>query len=114
MAKSTARISTAFLALLLAVAILPGCVDSPAISKSTMGNLNVYVTAPEGIDVRLARIYVDGIFVGNVNQDMPVLFLKRGKRVIRVELADMKTYEQQIQILGDPNHQFLDVGLEKK
>jgi len=27
---------------------------------------------------------------------------------------EIETYEQEIGILGDPNHQFLDVVLEKK
>ena len=104
-----------FITLLLAAIFLCGCVSTgPAISKSTMGNLDVYVTAPEGVDVHPARICVDGVFVGNVSQDLPVLYLKRGKHVITVELAGMKTYQQEIDILGDPNHQFLDVALEKK
>ena len=101
--------------MLLAATILSGCVSTgPAISKSSMGNLDVFVAAPEGVNVHLARISVDGVFVGNVSQDLPVLYLKRGNHIIRVELADMRTYEQQICILGDPNHQFLDVTLEKK
>ena len=79
-----------------------------------MGNLEVSVTAPQGINVQPASIYVDSVFVGNVSQDLPVLYLKRGRHVIRVELADMKTYQREIDILGDPNHQFLDVVLEKK
>src|ERR1035438_6665510 len=96
-----------FIALLLAATILSGCVSTgPAISKSTMGNLDVYVTAPEGVNVHPARICVDGIFVGNVSQELPVLYLKNGKHVVTVELTGMKTYEQQITILGDPNHQF--------
>jgi hypothetical protein len=103
-----------FITLLLAVTILCGCVSTgPAISKDTMGNLEVYVTAPQGIDVHPAQIYVDGIFVGNVSETLPVLYLKRGKHVVRVELAGMKTYEKEIDILGEPNHQFLDVPLEK-
>ena len=101
--------------LLLAATMLGGCVSSgPAISKSSMGNLDVYVTAPQGVDVHPARICVDGVFVGNVSQDLPVLYLKRGKHTITVELSAMKIYEQQISILGDPNHQFLDVTLETK
>lgn len=103
------------IALLLAATMLGGCLSSgPAISKSSMGNLEVYVTAPPAVDVHPARICVDGVFVGNVSQDLPVLYLKRGKHVVTVELAGMKTYEQQITILGDPNHQFLDVILEAK
>jgi len=106
---------TSSIAVLLAATLLSGCVSSgPAISKSSMGNLDVYVTAPQGVDIHPASIYVDGVFVGNVSQDLPVLYLKRGKHVVRVELADMKIYEHEITILGDPNHQFLDVTLEKK
>jgi hypothetical protein len=100
--------------LLFIVALLSGCASyDPAISKSSMGNLEVYVTAPEGVDARPASIYVDGIFVGNVSQDLPVLYLKRGQHLIKVELEGMKTCERTIEILGDPNHQFLDVPLVK-
>ena len=103
------------IALLLAATLLGGCVSSgPAISKSSMGNLEVYVAGPQDVDIHPARILVDGVFVGNVSQNLPVLYLKRGKHTVTVELAGMKTYEQQISILGDPNHQFLDVILEKK
>ena len=106
---------TSFIALLFAVTILCGCISTgPAISKSSMGNLEVFVTAPQEVEVHRARIYVDGVFVGNVSETLPVLYLKRGKHTVRVELAGMKTYEQVIDILGDPNHQFLDVPLEKK
>ena len=106
---------TPYIGLLAVVALLSGCMSTgPAISKSSMGNLEIYVTAPQGVDVRPARICVDGVFVGNVSQDLPVLYLKRGKHVVSVELEEMRTYEQEINILGDPNHQFLDVALEKK
>jgi hypothetical protein len=106
---------TPFVVCLLAVTILCGSVSTgPAISKSSMGNLEVYVTAPQGVDVQPASIYVDGVFVGNVSQDLPVLYLKRGRHVVRVELAGMKTHEKRIDILGDPHHQFLDVSLEKQ
>ena len=100
---------------LLAPVLLCGCIASgPAISKTSMGNLEVRVTTPEGIDTKAARIYVDGVFVGNVSERFPVLYLKRGKRVVRVQHESTKTYEQAIEILGDPNHQFLNVSLEVK
>lgn len=79
-----------------------------------MGNLEIYVNAPQGTDVRSAKIFADGVFISNVSQDLPVLYLKRGKHVITVELPGMKTYRQEITILGDPNHQFLDVELQKQ
>lgn len=106
---------TPLILLFVVAAALSGCISTgPAISKSRMGNLEVYVVAPDGLDVRAARISVDGIFVGNISNDLPVLYLKRGKHLITVELPGMKVYEQEIMILGDPNHQFLDVNLEKK
>lgn len=105
----------AFIALLFALPALCGCVSTgPAISKDTMGNLEVYVTAPDGVDVHPARIYVDTVFVGNVSSTLPVLYLKRGKHSVKVELAGMKINEQVIDILGEPNHQFLYVPLERK
>jgi hypothetical protein len=101
--------------LIISTALLTGCVASgPAVSKNTMGNLEVSVTAPQGTDTRPARIYVDGVFVGNVSERLPVLYLKRGKHTVRVELEDTKPYEQAIDILGDPNHQVLNVILEKR
>lgn len=102
------------LSVLLLVTLLTGCVDvSPAISKTNMGNLEIAVAVPPDIDVRRASIYVDNIFVGNVSDRLPILYLKRGRHVVRVQLDGLKTYEQAIEILGDPNHQFLNVTLEK-
>ena len=57
---------------------------------------------------------IDGMLVGNVSETLPVLYLKRGKHIVKVELAGMKPYEREIDILGEPNRQFLDVPLEQK
>jgi len=98
----------------VAALVLSGCVvTSPAVSKGTTGNLEINVSAPQGMDVRSARIAVDGVFIGNVSDHMPVLFLKRGVRKIRVELAGARMYEQSVDILGEPNHQVLNIALEK-
>src|SRR5215472_2676194 len=112
---------TPFITLALAATILSGCISSgPAISKSTLGNLRLYVTAPEGVDVHAAQIYVDGVFVGNVSRNWPVLYPKRGRRTITVELAGMKTYQHEVEILGDPYHgpdactQLLEVSLQRQ
>jgi hypothetical protein len=103
---------TAFLAGLLLVC---GCADfSPAVSKTNMGNLEINIQAPEGLDARTARIYVDGVFIGNVSNRMPVLQLKRGKRVIKVDLDGADSYAESITILGEPNHQVLNVALKRK
>jgi hypothetical protein len=45
---------------------------------------------------------------------MPVLELKRGKRVIRAELEGADTCTESITILGEPNHQVLNIALKKK
>jgi YbbR domain-containing protein len=104
-----------FIVSLLAVLLLCGCVASgPALSKSNMGNLEINVLAPEGTQVRAAGIYVDDVFVGNISARMPILNLKRGKHTVRIELEGTETYQQTIEILGDPNHQVLNATLKKK
>ncbi len=101
-------------ALLFGAALLSGCAaTSSAVSKRTTGNLEINVAAPQGMEVRTARVFVDGVFVGNVSERMPVLYLKRGRRVVRVELEGTKSYEQAISMLGDPNHQVLNIVLER-
>jgi len=104
--------ATSFLAPLLGMLLLCGCVATgPAVSKTDVGNLEINVKAPQSVDVRYARIYVDDIFIGNVSATMPVLHLKKGKRLVRVEMDGMKTYRETIEILGEPNHQVLNVML---
>jgi hypothetical protein len=101
-------------AILFSAVLLSGCVATgPAISKSTTGNLEINVSAPQGMDVRSARVGVDGLFIGNVSEHMPVLFLKRGRHTVKVELEGAGKYEQTVIILGEPNHQVLNISLEK-
>lgn len=95
--------------------MLCGCTDlSPALSKTDMGNLEINVAAPEGLDVRGTRLYVDDVFIGNLSSRMPILQLKRGKRMIKVELEGAESYSESITILGEPNHQVLNVVLKRK
>jgi len=128
----------AFLPALLVVALL-GCTTSgPAISKSTMGNLEINVLVAEtkagdeaeggeGLEqakacLRLQQIeaslrhevYIDEDFVGTATSAKPVLYLKRGEHVVRVECPGYRVYEKTIRILGEPNHQVLTVILEKE
>ena len=106
---------SSLITLFISAALLSGCVATgPAVSKGAMGNLEVSVMAPQGMATRAAGIHVDGVFVGNVSERLPVLYLKRGKHTVRVELEGTRTYEQSIDILGDPNHQVLNVTLEKR
>ncbi len=107
-------------ALLLAVscgvlAMLSGCVMTDStVSKSRMGNLQINVLFPTGAPPPPADVYLDGKFIGNISPERPIVYARRGPRTIRVEAAGYKPYEQTIQILGDPNHQLLDVRLERQ
>jgi hypothetical protein len=113
-AETACFMKSSFVVSFVALPLLCGCaVTGPAISKGTTGNLEINVSAPQGMEVRSARIVVDDVFIGNVSEHMPVLFLKRGARKIRVELPGARTYEQNVDILGDPNHQVLNILLEK-
>jgi hypothetical protein len=44
---------------------------------------------------------------------MPILQLKRGKHIIKVELQDAETYSESITILGEPNHQVLNIAMKR-
>jgi len=104
--------SLAVLALLLSLAV--GCVNGPAVSKARDGNLEINIAGPGDTNVRQARIYVDDVFVGNPSQALPVLHLRNGKRMIRVELEGFKPWQQTVHVLGEPNHQVLNALLEKQ
>jgi len=104
---------TLFITTILA-AFLVGCESTgPAISKSRMGNLEINVYGQEDTNPN-AELYLDGTFIGNLTGHMPVLHVKRGERVIRVEAPGFKPYEKTIVILGEPNHQVLNVYLEEQ
>jgi hypothetical protein len=45
---------------------------------------------------------------------MPILHLKNGKHVVKVELEGTATYTETLTILGDPNHQVLNVALQRR
>lgn len=78
-----------------------------------MGNLEINIIAPTGLDARASRIYVDEVFIGNVSDRMPILQLKRGKRAVKVELEGAQSYTEAVTILGEPNHQVLNVVLKR-
>ena len=57
---------------------------------------------------------IDDVFIGNVSSRMPILQHKRGKRLEKVELEGADSYMESITILGEPNHQVLNIVLKKK
>ena len=94
--------------------LLVGCASpGPAISKSRMGNLEVNIRGVEMAEAARADIYIDGAYIGNPTDLKPILCLKRGERRIRVVLPGFQDYNQTILILGAPNHQVLNVYLER-
>jgi len=104
-----------FLLLLALVIILSGCIAAgPTVSKSDMGNLelNVY-TLDKDANGCLSDVYVDTIFIGNISSNRPILNLREGEHNIRIEQKGHKIYEKKIFIAGEPNHQVLNVLLEK-
>ena len=99
--------------LLVMFMICAGCVSpGPAESKSDMGNLAIHIQL-DGRNHFPAEIYIDDIFIGNASPKMPILYLKKGERKIRIEARGFKTYERTITILGEPNRQQLNVVLER-
>ena len=105
---------TSIAILLTGLSLFCGCADlSPVISKSNMGNLEINIAAPEGLDAQAARVYLDDVFIGNVSSRMPILHLKNGKHMVKVELDGAATFTEGITILGDPNHQVLNVALKR-
>jgi hypothetical protein len=93
-----------------ALCALAGCaVGGSVVSKSTTGNLEINVIAPEGVDAAQTRLFIDGAFIGNVSERRPVLYVRRGERVLRAELAGFPAIEEKFLILGEPNHQTWNV-----
>jgi hypothetical protein len=94
---------------------LSGCITTgPVISKSNLGNLEINVMTPDQQSISNAELYLDGIFVGNLTSRLPVIYAKKGERTIRVVSPGYKSYERKIAVLGDPNHQVLNIVLEKE
>ena len=100
--------------LLVVMVLVSGCATfGPVVSKSSIGNLEINVYTADMKPNYDASLYLDGVFVGNLSKTMPVLYARRGTRVVRVECPGYQPYEKTITILGDPNHQVLNVVLTK-
>ena len=100
--------------ILICCALAVGCAYGPVISKSAIGNLEINVLTSDGEQITTADVYLDGLFVGNVTDHFPVIHARRGERLVRVECKGHKSFERKITVLGDPNHQVLNIILEKE
>ena len=96
--------------LLLSSCASPG----PVVSKSRLGNLEINVDTPDGRPITNAELFLDGVFVGNLTQRLPIIHARRGERLVRVECRGFRPYERKITVLGEPNHQVLNIVLEKE
>jgi hypothetical protein len=98
----------------LACLLLTGRASTgPAVSKSDFGNLeiNLISTGTESQQLVGAELHLDGVFIGNLTSRLPVIHAKRGQRIVKVVCPGYKVYEKKITVLGDPNHQVLNVVL---
>ena len=68
---------------------------------------------PEDIDPRRAEIYIDELYIGDITPKKPVLYIKRGENLVRIQLPGFEPVEKRITVLGDPNHQVMNVFLER-
>ena len=82
-------------------------------SREKLGKLEITATVNDNGDVGLAMIYVDDGLVGTLIKPKHQLFLQLGPHALRIELKGYKTFQQSIQILGEPNSQALRVQFEK-
>jgi hypothetical protein len=95
--------------------VLAGCASSgPVVSKSELGNLEINVYTPDGERAKNAELHIDGLFVGNLTRRLPIIHARRGERTIAVKLEGYRPYERKITVLGDPNHQVLNIMLQKE
>lgn len=100
--------------LMLAILMASCVTTSPANSKSQIGNLEINVrTEDENSESHYADIYIDGHYFGTSSVNKPILYLKEGQHVIKVQLKGYQVYEKQMSIFGEPNHQVLNVKLKK-
>ena len=100
---------------LLAACFFVSCsARDPFISKKTHGNLQVEVTFQGEKPDAAPSLTVDDRPMGHLSPERPVLHLKEGKHHVKVTCPGYETWEKEIYIAGDPNHQYLEVRLQPK
>jgi hypothetical protein len=83
-------------------------------TKQARGNFELTVEPVfEGETPLYPTVYVDRKFIGHATSYKPILYLRRGRHTIRVELDGYEPWEETITILGDPNQQVLHVKLRR-
>lgn len=103
------------LSIFIVFLLIIGCVSrGPLVSKDKMGNLEInVVTSDSNTNVDYCDVYIDGLFVGNISSERPVLQVSEGSHEIKITLEGYQQYTRTIEIAGYPNHQVLNVRLVK-
>ena len=90
-----------------------GCFQTrPVIQKSSHGNLEINILNDD-INSQEVELYLDGIPIGNLSNNKPVLHLREGLHTIRAKYRGYKDIERKIHIFTKPNHQVLNLRFEK-
>jgi len=92
--------------------VLCSCVTVP--TKQAEGNFEISVSPlADGEKPLYPSVYVDKKFIGHATAHKPILYLRRGRHTVRVELEGYETWEKTIVLLGEPSQQVLHVQLKK-
>jgi hypothetical protein len=79
-----------------------------------IGELVLDLSVPDGMKVSNAELYLDEFFIGNFKEKIFKLCLKRGVHTIRITLPGCEEYNSKIMLLGNPNHQVLNIELKRE
>lgn len=102
---------TAVAGVLIASVIVSCAVQDSFVSKKRHGNLEIEVTCDGKPPTATPELRVDGRFVGHVSVRRPVIYLTEGKHSVEVTCPGYSTWQRDIYIAGEPNHQYLHVRL---
>jgi hypothetical protein len=70
----------------LSCLLLAGCVSTDSvISKSNIGNLEINLAGSGTQQYAQTELYLDGIFIGNLSSRLPVLHVKRGRHIMKLD-----------------------------
>lgn len=94
---------------------LAGCFSQQITdSKACNGNLEINIVNKDMVEnIDNVEIFIDGKPIGNLSKSRPVLYLTTDKHVIEARHTGYKTVSKEITILGEPNHQVVNILLVK-
>jgi hypothetical protein len=91
------------------------CSEKTFVTKEKYGNLEVTVAYVGGEPTqKYPEISVDGKFIGQISEHMPVLYLRNGEHLIEVRSSGFIPWQRKMFIAGGPNHQFIQAVLRRE